>query len=230
MNNQFFSQVEEVLATERLDGFRQDKAAPLITLARYLWNMALCESLYSPLQMAEIALRNKVHAHMSDRFSADDWYTTAGALLPWQGQMVDEAERKLKDNGNTVAPGRMVAELHFGFWTGFFNKLHAQTGVGYFVTKNVFTYAPKTERDMSRLDTRWNRIRTLRNRVFHHERIIHWKDLADQHADIIETIGWISPELREMAAALDRFTTIHSAGIDPWKKKIQQHWPKNEGE
>jgi hypothetical protein len=230
MNNQFFSQVEEVLATERLDGFRQDKADPLITLARYLWNMALCESLYSPLQMAEIALRNKVHAHMSVRFSADDWYTTAGALLPWQRQMVDEAERKLKDNGNTVAPGRMVAELHFGFWTGFFNKLHAQTGVGYFVTKNVFTYAPKTERDMSRLDTRWNRIRTLRNRVFHHERIIHWKDLADQHADIIETIGWISPELREMAEALDRFTTIHSAGIDPWKNKIQQHWPKTEGE
>jgi len=73
----------------------------------------------------------------------------------------------------------MVAELHFGFWTGFFNKLHAQTGVGYFLTKNVFSCAPKTERDMSRLDTRWNRIRNLRNRVFHHERIIHWKDLSD---------------------------------------------------
>ncbi len=230
MNNQFFRQVETVLATERLDGFRQDEASPLITLARYLWNMALCESLYSPLQMAEIALRNKVHAQLSDRFTAADWYLTPDVLLVWQKRMVVEAKRKLKDNGNPVVPAHMVAELHFGFWTGFFNKLHAQTGIGYFITKNVFTYAPKTERDMSRLDSRWSRIRTLRNRVFHHERIIHWKDLAAQHADIIETIGWISPELREMAEALDRFTMIHSAGIEPWKEKIRQHWPKEKSE
>lgn len=140
MNHQFFSQIETVLAAERLDAFRQDRAVPLVTLARYLWNMALCESLYSPLQMAEVALRNTVHTRMADRFSAADWYTTPGVLLLWQLQMLDEAEKKLKENGNGVSPGRMVAELHFGFWTGFFNKLHAQTGIGYFVTKNVFAY------------------------------------------------------------------------------------------
>lgn len=229
MNDQFFRQVEAVFATERLDVYRQDGANSLDTLARYLWNMALCESLYSPLQMAEIALRNTVHASLMDRFTADDWYLTPGALLPWQGKMVDEAQKKLVNNGVPATAGRMVAELHFGFWAGFFNKAHARTGIGHFLTQKVFSCAPKTERDMSRLDLRWNRIRTLRNRVFHHERIIHWKDLSAQHTVILETIGWISPELKELAVALDRFTPVYSAGIDPWKEKIRQHWPASTG-
>jgi hypothetical protein len=61
MNQIFFQQIEGILTSERLDAYRQDGVPPVTTLARYLWNMALCESLYSPLQMAEIALRNSLH-------------------------------------------------------------------------------------------------------------------------------------------------------------------------
>lgn len=45
---------------------------------------------------------------------------------------------------------------------------------------------------MKTLDQRWKRIRDLRNRVFHHERILHWNDLDQQHAEILEAIYWIS--------------------------------------
>ncbi len=230
MNNEFFKGVESALAVERLDTFRQDGAQPLITLSRYLWNMSLCESLYSPLQMAEVALRNTIHACLSEQFEADDWYRTSGLLLNWQADLVDETIAKFSD-GKTAAPvDEVIAELHFGFWTCFFNKAHEDRGVAHALVKPVFKYAPRYERVASKLGVRWNQIRTLRNRVFHHERIIHWADLSDQHASMIEVIGWISPELREMAEALDRFTMIHSAGIEPWKEKIQQHWPKDESE
>lgn len=229
MNNEFFSRVELGLAAERLNAYRQDGAPPLLTLSRYLWNMAVCESLYSPLQMVEVALRNTTHSCLTKTFSANDWYTTSGLMLPWQEELVDGAEKKLSKNGSAVASSRIVAELYFGFWTGFFNKAHAQTGVGHLLAQQVFKYAPKTERDMRQLDSRWNRIRNLRNRVFHHERIIHWKDLSAQHAVLLETLGWISPELKEMAGVLDRFTMIHSAGIEPWKEKIQKHWPEENG-
>jgi hypothetical protein len=43
MNPAFFQQVESILAQERLDAYRQDGAVPDITMARYLWNMALSE-------------------------------------------------------------------------------------------------------------------------------------------------------------------------------------------
>lgn len=39
MNNHFFEHIESGLAVERLDAYRQDKAPPLVTLSRYLWNV-----------------------------------------------------------------------------------------------------------------------------------------------------------------------------------------------
>jgi len=97
--------------------------------------------------------------------------------------------------------------------------------LGHILAGKVFVQAPRSERDMKKLDIRWQNIRDLRNRIFHHERIIHWKDLDAKHADICCVIGWISPELHEMARALDRFTTLRHDGLDPWIEKIRHHWP-----
>lgn len=72
MNIKYFSQLEKVLATERLDAYRQDGANEITTFSRYLLNMALCESLYSPLQFAEIALRNAIHAYFTDYYNNEN--------------------------------------------------------------------------------------------------------------------------------------------------------------
>jgi hypothetical protein len=36
----------------------------------------------------------------------------------------------------------------------------------------------------------------------------------------------LAPELRQMALALDRFSTIRQQELNPWMEKIQHHWPK----
>lgn len=123
MQENFHKNIKEGISAERLDAYCRDGAEECTTFARYLWNMAVCESLYSPLQMGEIALRN---------------------------------------------------------------------------------------------------------RVFHHERIIHWKDLKQQHEQLLGAIKWISDDLYELALVLDRFTPIYDAGIQPWKEKIRSHWPRTE--
>ncbi len=84
MNPVFFQSVEDILASERLDAYRQDGVPSATTLARYLWNMALCESLYSPLQMAEIALRNSLHHFLSARCKTLEWYDVIPNLPQWQ--------------------------------------------------------------------------------------------------------------------------------------------------
>jgi len=226
MNPAFFQQVETALAAERLDAYRQDGVSPVIALARYLLNMALCETLYSPLQFAEIALRNALHTCLASRFGTPIWYDVIPALPAWQQKQLAEARQKLQLNGKSISPGRMVAELQFGFWTGFFNKSHAGTGLGHALSSGAFPHAPRPERDMKKLDARWKQIRDLRNRVFHHERIIHWTNLDAQHTAIIEVIGWITPELRQMALALDRFSVLRQQGLNPWVAQIQHHWPK----
>lgn len=229
MNEPFFRQVELALASERLDAYRQDGADAATTLARYLLNMALCESLYSPLQMAEVALRNALHQQLELRCRTAQWYDVLTELPQWQRIQLAEARKKLVSEVRSVTPGSMVSELHFGFWTGFFNKSHAQTGLGHSLAARVFAHAPRSDRDLRKLDGRWKRIRDLRNRVFHHERIIHWTDLEVQHFDILLVIGWISPELREMALQLDRFSTTRNEGLTPWLEKIRHYWPADLG-
>ena len=120
-----------------------------------------------------------------------------------------------------------MASLQFGFWTHLFQPYYEEKG-GFMpkAIKSIFPNLVKSKHNRKELKHNLDVIRSLRNDVFHHDRIIHWKDFPKQHTDIIRTIGWINLELREMAEVLDRFTSIHSAGIEPWKEKIQMHWPK----
>jgi hypothetical protein len=227
MNVAFFQQIEEILHTERIDSYRQDGADEALTLSRYTLNMALSEALYPVLQFAEIALRNVVHKAMTARCQTDTWYDHANArLLGWQNQKVAEAKISLQQNGKQITPGRIVAELNFGFWTGFFNLGHGQTGVGHYLARRAFPHAPAADQDFHKLGQRWKKVRDLRNRVFHHERIIHWNDLNARHQAILEIIAWMSPELNDLAVVLDRFSVIKSAGLAPWLTKLQHHWPQ----
>lgn len=228
MNPLFFESVTRALATERMEAYRQhDGADSNTTLARYVWNMALCEALYSPLQVAEIALRNSQHRALSQRYQTEDWFAAAEPhLLDWQKTKIAEARQTLTAQDKPVTPGRIVAELSFGFWTGFFNHRHARTGLGHFLARRTFPHAPGEERDMTKQDDRWKRIRDLRNRVFHHERIVHYADLEAQHTEILLVIGWISPELHALVHPLDRFPSVLQGGLNPWLAKLGHHWPQ----
>lgn len=228
MNPDFFGKIQPALAVERLDAYRQDQAEPPVALARYLWNMALCESLYSPLQMVEIALRNALQRSLETHFHSPHWYDVPACwqlLTTTQQSQIDEAKQRLARQNKLLAPGRIVAELTFGFWTAFFNKRSAQNRDIIQSTARVFRSAPKSQRDIRSLNRRLTLLRELRNRVFHHERIIHWMDLDTRHAAMLETIGWISAELQELAKVLDRFPATRNAGIQPWLEKLRRHWP-----
>ena len=85
----------------------------------------------------------------------------------------------------------------------------------------AFPYAVKSEREVRKLNLRWTRVRELRNRVFHHERILHWEDLDDQHSNIQEVTRWISPELEELSKTLDRYTQIRQDGLKPWIQHLK---------
>jgi hypothetical protein len=62
MQDDFFEHLASSLSVERLSSYRaRDGADECTTLARYLWNLAVCESLYSPIQLCEVSLRNTLH-------------------------------------------------------------------------------------------------------------------------------------------------------------------------
>jgi hypothetical protein len=231
MQHLFYHQVEALFSTERLAAYAVAQGGvapdPCATLARYLLNMALCESLYSPLQIGEIALRNAIHSHLTHLFGREDWYDAPRfQLTPWATDEVSKAKGKIAKTRKPVTAGRVVAELQFGFWTSLFEAHYEQRtpflpgGI-----KAVFRHLPKSLHHRKDRKNDLENIRQLRNRVFHHERIVHWQDLDARHERLLEVIGWISPALRQMAEALDRFKAVRAGGLKPWMDKLRRHWP-----
>jgi hypothetical protein len=97
-------------------GGDRERAIELYTL-----NTRISESLYTPLQSLEVALRNRIHLVMAEAVGDDGWFHHAGVLLnDRQPEQLTKAIDDLKAVNKTPTPGRIVAALSFGFWTAMF--------------------------------------------------------------------------------------------------------------
>ena len=65
---------------------------------------------------------------------------------------------------------------------------------------------------------------TLRNRVSHYERIIHWKDLLSQHEQLLECIKWLDGESFSLVSEINMFDYIYSAGVNPFVVLVNKKW------
>ena len=81
---------------------------------------------------------------------------------------------------------------------------------------------PNTLRTRKTLSKRFNRIRHLRNRVFHHEPVWYWQDLAQQHQEILEAIAWIEPALKDLVMTVDRFPETYQLGYGVIEKQLKR--------
>lgn len=222
----FHSKVLSCLSIERMSSFGDTASEPKTVLARYLLNIALCESLYPSLQFCEVALRNAIHSNLSSRFGTEEWYDSVQLeLTPWAAGEVTKAKGKINKSHKPLCPGKIVAELQFGFWTSLFED-HYERRTKFMPTgiRTVFPFLPKSQHNRKYIKAKLETIRTLRNRVFHHERIVHWRDLDSQHQIILDVISWINPELLHLAEHVDTYRHTRSKGLDPWLQSLDAHW------
>ncbi|MBP1806877.1 Abi family protein [Rubellimicrobium aerolatum] len=217
MTEEEIAALEDTLSLERFgryltwaDGDRL-RAVELYTL-----NSQLSESLYTPLHMLEVALRNRIHAVASAEPHGDP-------ALPWfnrpeyqkgsrQAEQLEKAKAELTESGRSHDPGRVVAALTFGYWTAFFGKdyetlwqqlLHkiARRADGKGLRRKDFS-EPLA------------RLRMLRNRIAHHEPILNW-NLPKHHGKIIELTEWLSPAGAAWCRTYGRFSAVYPAsGIE----------------
>ena len=224
MQDGFLIRLQPGLSHERLAPYLNERASPREALGLYAWNVALCESLYPCLNSIEIALRNAVHDTVSRDFGNENWFSHY--LQGKEKGNVSGVIQKLRKHGQTPTPGRIVSNLLFGFWV----KLLSNSYEGILwprLLKPVFPNMPRRQRTVSILHRRLDRIRRLRNRVFHHEPVWHLTDLTEQHSLILETTGWISPAVLEMTRLLDRFDSVYTMGPQRYTDEldaIAQNW------
>lgn len=221
MSKDYFSSLREGISHERLEAYRRtSNEADIELIARYLWNIALCESLYPVLQNLEITLRNSIHQSATTYFKNNFWFDDPAILNAQQQSSVTKAKNKLRERKKTISDGRVIAELTFGFWTSLFNSYY-ELILWRHLLKLTFPYMPRQIRTRNTLSKRLNKVRHLRNRIFHHEPIWYWGDLSQQHNELIEAIGWINPALQETVKILvDRFPVIYSQGHQPHHEQL----------
>lgn len=205
MNHENF---EEALSLERFGRYLAWAAGDRgQAIALYGLNTRLSESLYTPLQTLEVALRNRIHTVLAEAKGAD-WYREAAGLLlvPHQSEQAAKAMEELVHARKPVTAGGVVASLTFSFWTAMFNKdyetLWQQT-----LHRIADPTAPKGLKRKS-FSGPLTPIRVLRNRIAHYEPILGW-DLRKHHARIIELIEWLSPPAAKWCSENDRFLQVY---------------------
>jgi hypothetical protein len=203
------------ISAERLETYRLPNDSDLSMVTNYLYNVSLCEALYTSLHFLEISLRNTLHTQISRFYGSPAWYLLPNTLESSQLRDVQKVTARIQGRGKPVTPGRVISELNFGFWVsllsgGYETRLWRPNRA--IVLKAAFPNIPKSLRQRTTIYKQCNELREFRNRVFHHEPIWNRLNLSDDFASIYEVIHWISPNMVALSRTLDRFPEVISQG------------------
>lgn len=200
--------IETTLSTERLSTYlAQTGADRKRAILLYECNSHLSESLYTPLQGLEVALRNSFQSQLEDCFARPDWYEDRRSpLSALHRDMVLKAKTRLTEDGKPHDPGRVVAELTFGFWTAMVGKKYAHS----LWVPCLHKAFPRKKVGRKQVHLPLDRLRKLRNRIAHHEPVLA-RDLAEDYWIILEVVGWICPDTSAWIAETSRFPSAHDA-------------------
>ncbi|KQX38332.1 hypothetical protein ASD04_11265 [Devosia sp. Root436] len=198
------------LSAERLARYLNDTGGDQVAaVALYEWNMAISEAFYSPLQNLEVVLRNALGNALRARYGAD-WYLQGGVppLMYPLPEMLAKAREELTRRGIALEHGRILAELNFGFWGGLLSSRY-ETSLWRPIFFRAFADRPagfkrKTVHDPI------ERLRRFRNRIAHHEPI-HDRNLAEDYAEILKVVGWISPYMAVWLDETSKVTAVLAA-------------------
>ena len=199
--------LEEALSLERFGrymawaGGDQTQALSLYALSTHI-----SEALYTPLQMLEVALRNRIHAVLSDS-AQPRWFEAPGLLVvARQNEQVAAALADLSRERKESTPGRVVAALTFSFWTTMLGTSYEnlwQTDLHRIARREDGKGLRRKE-----LSGPLTPIRLLRNRIAHHEPILAW-DLPKHHDAMLRITGWLSPPAAAWCRNMERFDQVY---------------------
>lgn len=194
------------------------KGDPRLALDLYEWNAEISAALMRDIAHVEVGLRNAYDRALSARWSGPPHWTIAGipAFTPlWRtrrGRRVDvnlrtreSLLRAVDSAGGTAAPpGKVVAELMFGFWRFLSSSAHEKT---LWVPALHRAFTPGTDR--RDVDRPIGRLHDLRNRVAHHEPLLR-SDIAGRVADAVAVASLIDSDLGQHLTTTSRVTHLLS--------------------
>jgi len=187
--------LEQWISRERLNRYR---AAREDTVDLYLWNAALSAQFLELIGHVEVLMRNAVHAKLAPHSANQRWYADSYYnFSPKAVNQIQSARSSATRGNQPETPGKVVAELMFGFWRFLLSSRYQSTV--WPRIKTAFHGVPAHARDRAELEKVVIRVHDLRNRVAHHEPVFHQS--VHQHvADLIFIAGYIDDRAARMLA------------------------------
>ncbi len=179
-----------------------DKALDL-----YLWNCRLCESLYTPIHILEVALRNNFHDRLSDKYGRQWYDTLEEQLLEKDISKIMEVKKRFIHEKKALNTDDIVASLSLGFWVGLLWR-HYETKLWRPCLYHAFPNAgkPFTRSDAAR---KLSVIKDLRNRIAHHEPVYN-RNLEDMYSTLLEVLGWVCEDTKTWLDKNSNFKEVYS--------------------
>lgn len=179
-------------------------------LALYDWNAQLSAALLRDLAHLEVALRNAYDRALSAWRPNPHHWTTAGQevfapVIRTRNRRHVDINQQPRDalrkalaaaGGPTAAPGKVVAELMFGFWRFLSSAAHEKT---LWVPCLHHAFPPGTDRRRD-VDGPIGRLHDLRNRVARHEPLLR-TDIGGRLQELLGVAALLDRELGQYLAA-----------------------------
>jgi hypothetical protein len=202
---QLLVSIERTVTRERLTRYlsatRQDVPQ---ALGLYEYNVQLYQVLYGLLHGLEVAVRNAQHHALTGSYGTAFWYDRAPLSPYWQDQL-DKAKAQPGAAGN---PGKVVAELTFGFWV---DLLKHSNHMSLWVGRKLYTAFPNGPRDRRFIHERLKAVQLLRNRISHHEPVLtssnnlYTGDGVISLPNLLECLEWVCTHTRQWVQAQFRY-------------------------
>ena len=148
-------------------------------LQLYTWNTAISAAFYSLLQGLEVTLRNAIHVQLAGKYGLA-WYDNRAAGLdkaPWK--RIGTAKAHFKGKVYATEATRIVASLSFGFWVAMLGSGGRIDDSGGKANYEMTLWRPALRKAFphykplirKQVHAPLSDLRTLRNRIAHHEPI-----------------------------------------------------------
>lgn len=169
-------------------------------------NTERSEALYGVIQGLEISLRNAMHGALQAGVGFADWYEHVQLKEP-ESEALQFAKETVVRRRKPLSASRIVAQLNFGFWVRLTSGDYEKA---LWVPHLYKIFPTKTKR--TKLCNRLNKIKDLRNKIAHHERIID-RDLGRDYEQILEAIAWVCPLTSAWVNGSNRFKKFTTASL-----------------
>lgn len=183
----------------------QSRLSAYSDIEEYKQNLLVSKSMYIPLSILEVSIRNAVDKHFS-YFYGNGWLINEATFLQRDAiRKITEAKARIQEREESLTREKLVAELPFGFWTSLFQQPYDKN-LRFSDLRQIFSNLPKQEEkivDRKYLSSQLNLIRAFRNRISHHEKVIGKEKYMNIENDILEILNFLHVELHAYVTRLN---------------------------